>query len=98
LNKDEQKCRPCDGLAYVKKIDIENSTSGNFSCSALPLELKRGFLVNSMDECSSLKKECIICGVENPTTFNTSTEVPDNEENETSEIDDVTLLNFLVNP
>jgi hypothetical protein len=54
--EENQKCMPCD-VGYSRRTDTKNTNDGNYSCSALLLELDR----MPMDVCAILKDECIIC-------------------------------------
>jgi hypothetical protein len=65
----------CNGMGNNKKNDIEYTAAGNYSCSALLLELEDIYSQNmtSIDKCEALKNECIICDDEITTTTNNNT-------------------------
>jgi hypothetical protein len=64
VNEENQKCLPCDGMDYSKMIGIEYTTSGDYSCTEFLLKLQvenSTYIIESMEKCEALKKECIIC-------------------------------------
>jgi hypothetical protein len=71
LYEDDQKCLPCDGMGYSRSTEVENTVVGNHSCSALLLELDS----MPMDDCATLKNECILCPDTSVTPCNVGSQI-----------------------